>query len=404
MVNANHCDNTDVVPHRERLGQGHAHGTLKIAYVAAGMNLALGVGKKVLAQLDAWQQAGHDARLFVQSSRPPAADGGLPHAREDVEVLVAEVAGGRSSLVDLMRRRRMLESLATSVRRWRPDLIYLRFTTYYPAIERLVREIPTVIEVNTDDVREYRETVASYRYLYHRWRRGRLFGPARGLACVTSELARSANFVGFRKPIFVSGNGIDLRRYTPLAPPPAHARPRLAFIGSPGAPWHGIDKILALASRCPDWDFDVIGLDGATSDGAAPNVAFHGPLERAAYEPVLARADVGIGSLALHRKGMDEASPLKVREYLAFGLPVIIGYRDTDFPDGAEFVLELPNAPDNVSRGVERIRAFVERSRGRRVPREAVAHLDVRVKEARRLDFFCRVLGDRRFEPDGRGR
>lgn len=40
---------------------------------------------------------------------------------------------------------------------------------------------------------------------------------------------------------------------------------------------------------------------------------------------------VCIGTLALHRKNMTEASPLKTREYLAHGFPVIIGYKDTAF-------------------------------------------------------------------------
>ncbi len=39
---------------------------------------------------------------------------------------------------------------------------------------------------------------------------------------------------------------------------------------------------------------------------------------------------------------------LKVREYLAAGLPVVIGYQDTDFLDGAPFILQVPNEPDGI--------------------------------------------------------
>jgi len=43
------------------------------------------------------------------------------------------------------------------------------------------------------------------------------------------------------------------------------------------------------------------------------------------------RADVAIGALATYRKGMKETSTLKVREYLAYGLPVILDHHDPDF-------------------------------------------------------------------------
>lgn len=39
---------------------------------------------------------------------------------------------------------------------------------------------------------------------------------------------------------------------------------------------------------------------------------------------------VGVGTLCAFRKGLSEASPLKTREYLARGFPVLIGYNDTD--------------------------------------------------------------------------
>jgi hypothetical protein len=121
-------------------------------------------------------------------------------------------------------------------------------------------------------------------------------------------------------------------------------------------------------------------------------MVFHGLLEAADYSRHLARANIGVGSLALHRKRLNEASPLKVREYLATGLPVINGYTDTDYPDGADFLLTLPNTEDNVEAGLGAIRDFVAKWSTLRVPREAVGHLDYAAKEATRLDFFRTLL------------
>jgi glycosyltransferase involved in cell wall biosynthesis len=163
----------------------------------------------------------------------------------------------------------------------------------------------------------------------------------------------------------------------------------LVFLGQPGYIWHGTDKLIYLAFAFPDWRFDLVGLKPEEIVGKIPdNLVFHGMLERSEYEQILRQANCSIGTLALNRNNMEEASPLKTREYLAYGLPVIIGYSDTDFPQGADFLLQLPNTEDNVKENIEGIRKFVLAWKDKRVPREAVRHLDWSYKEARRLDFF----------------
>jgi hypothetical protein len=55
-------------------------------------------------------------------------------------------------------------------------------------------------------------------------------------------------------------------------------------------------------------------------------------------------------------------------------------------------MLRLPNEESNVREGVEEIRAFVARVRGRRVSREDVfERVSVQAKEPRRLAFFERL-------------
>jgi hypothetical protein len=105
-------------------------------------------------------------------------------------------------------------------------------------------------------------------------------------------------------------------------------------------------------------------------------------------------AIAALGSLALYKNGMHEACPLKVREYLALGLPVIGACADTDIPDDAHYYLRLPNDAAPLAPHRDAIAAFIEHWRGRRVAREAVAHLDTSVKEAARLAFMARVAED----------
>jgi hypothetical protein len=125
------------------------------------------------------------------------------------------------------------------------------------------------------------------------------------------------------------------------------------------------------------------------------NVSFVGLKSRAEYEPLMREATVALGTLGLYRKQMHEACPLKVREYLALGLPVIAAYRDTDIPVDADYFLSLPNDNSPLSLQRERIVAFIDRWRTRRVSRAAIAHLDVAVKEKERLAFMVRIASTR---------
>lgn len=58
--------------------------------------------------------------------------------------------------------------------------------------------------------------------------------------------------------------------------------------------------------------------------------------------------NIGIGALAVHRKGLTETTTIKTREYMARGLPFIYGHKDPDLSDRSELrdiCLEL-NASD----------------------------------------------------------
>jgi hypothetical protein len=92
---------------------------------------------------------------------------------------------------------------------------------------------------------------------------------------------------------------------------------------------------------------------------------------------------------------MEEASPLKVREALAYGLPVILAYQDTDFLDArVDFLLQIPNTEENVYENATAIRAFAYAMQGHRVDRDFIQpRIDQSIKEKARLDFFFKLTG-----------
>jgi glycosyltransferase involved in cell wall biosynthesis len=193
------------------------------------------------------------------------------------------------------------------------------------------------------------------------------------------------------KPIKVIANGIPLENFAPR-PISQERDPVLVMMATGQYRWHGLDKLVILARKFPKWTIHILG-DALVSSELAGcgNVRVHGLLKRSEFEPILARAHVGLGPMALHRKEMEEACPLKVREYLSYGLPVIGGYVDSDFPKGAEFFLQIPNREDNVERSLDAIEKFVAHWMHRRVAPSEIAHLDFRSKERERLAFLEQI-------------
>jgi len=341
-----------------------------------------GIYRKVREHVTEWTRLGHEVGLFVATDRAGSKDwAGIPESKR-VELLPSR------AILSIVSR----ERLASGLRRWRPDVVYARHGLVYPGFVRIARAFPTVIEINADDLPEFKLT-SSWRYAYGRASRSLLLRSAAGFVFVTRELERSPSFASFGKPWVAIGNGIDLSAYPPV-PAPSNERPHLLFVGHPRSPWHGLEHAAELAAAFPAWRIDIVGPTRDELTDAPANMTFHGRQRSEDYLSLIEQADVAIGSLALYRNHMSEASPLKVREYLARGVPTLVGYEDTDFPDPAPFLLCIPNRPDGVMSSLQEIAAFVERSRGVRVPRSAIQHLDISAKEALRLAFL-EAIGER---------
>jgi hypothetical protein len=351
---------------------------VRIAYVCYWDAFVLdGVARKLRTQVDTWRQLGHDVDLFCLTPDGP----GEPATR------------GRLFRYRSIRQRiRQTGLLAREVSAWQPDIIYLRADLFAPSVWRLVKRFPTVVEVNGDDRAEARHRRLRMRVL-NRFNRTALYAGARGIVAVSATVA--ANYTDFGKPMAVVANSIDASFAPAVPPPPAGGGLHAVFVSSPNTPWAGVDKVLELARRFADVQFDIVGWSAEdVGEPLPPNARAHGFLSRAEYEPLLAGADVAIGTLALYRAGEQQASPLKVREYLLSGLPVVIGYDDADLLELEPWwLLRIPNTEDSIEIAGDDVRAFIERVSGRRVPREEVEPLiGPATKEARRLAFFAKVI------------
>lgn len=73
--------------------------------------------------------------------------------------------------------------------------------------------------------------------------------------------------------------------------------------------------------------------------------------------PVFEQSDMGIGSLARHRSGIDKIKTLKNREYAARGIPFVYSETDDDF-EHQPYILKA--APDDSPLDIEKVIRFYQ--------------------------------------------
>lgn len=365
---------------------------MKIAYITEWNPYEpSGVLQKMQAQVASWKRAGESVRVFfvVPTRNTPFAF----DPKDDIEIIgrISQKTLDRFKFARLGYVNKIISAnaLRRGVADFQPDIIYFRHQgPWYPGIGRTLRLAPTVVELNGNSAGAViwgRANAAFSALTDSLWKR-----------LVTAYVAVSPDiadeYSGAGKPIGIIPNSLPLIP-SPL-PPTNNNTPAFVFVGSAladGGAWHGVEKIIDLAAKLPDSQFEIVGLtrDDLTAQAVPDNVRLHGPKYGGDLEAVYRSCDIGLGTLALHRRGMETTSALKPLEYLAFGLPVILGYRETE-PElnSAEYTLLIGNHEENVLNSIDDIAAFAEKWRGKRVTAD-LEYLSSAVVERRRLDFLA---------------
>lgn len=86
-------------------------------------------------------------------------------------------------------------------------------------------------------------------------------------------------------------------------------------------------------------------------------VIFYGEKRGSELDELYRKADVGLAAFGVYKDGFSKLSTLKAREYLAKGLPVILGAEDNLFDD-SEYGLTFPNDSSTVD--INRIVTFTD--------------------------------------------
>lgn len=338
-----------------------------------------GVIKKVLNQVRTWKSIGHDVKLFV-----------LSNCKDTIKIEVESVYVYHKSFWNKL----YFPSLYQDIENESPDLIYFRYSAYKPYLNKILNNYKTVMELNSNIIDEKKlqrfYSVKDFMtYYYILVTNKYLENISSGIVSVTHEIAKTISKK--QKNVIVIPNSIELNVFQAKKKPHSNRDiVHLVFIGTANQEWHGIDKILTLAKKTVDTlHFHIIGINDP-KDAVHNNITYHGYLKKEEYEKVIINSDIGIGTLALHRKNMDEACPLKVREYLAYGLPVIMGYEDTAFMNYSfNKILKLNNNQGNINQSIQKIIEFSKSNKDILVTQEEVEDkISSKELEKKRIKFM----------------
>jgi glycosyltransferase involved in cell wall biosynthesis len=356
---------------------------MKIAYlIDYDLNGNNGVIQKILQQSQKWVEAGHT--VYYVSTKTLTIYDNNKNIITKLKPLNFPL-GRLGTALKLFYNSFFINKLLQNID---VDIIYMRYRLYMPFFTKIVKENKVVMEINSDDTAEY-ALHSKLTHFYNKYSRDFLLRHIDGFVSVSKEL--KDRFRHLNKSIEVIANGIDISKYGISTD--QHEKPILVFIGTPNQPWHGLDKIVQMAENLKDYQFYVIGTKGDDTS----NIKYFGYLSQEEATDMIKRSDLGIGTLSLYKTGLNEASPLKTRQYLACGLPIIYAYEDTDLCENIDFALRLKNEEENIDYNA--IRSFVgtvfNNQKIKMQAREfAEEVLDYTKKEEKRLQFFRKVLDE----------
>ncbi len=309
----------------------------------------------------------------------------------------------------LFRIRPVYTNAYRAISSYDPDIIIWRFTvTSVPGVFNPKKVKPGVLFVSEHQSKELEELRMSCigpiisPLIKHNSLK--VLGQVDAIIGVTQEITRYEAALTQRNiPGFTFTNGIHVDQY-PLKSyrKPSESILRLLYVGSNTARWHGLDRLLRGMSSYRgkvQLELHVAGTMSASirtlihSLGIEHHVVDHGYVAGKDLDMLFDLCDLAVGTMGMHRKNMSHGSTLKVREYMARGIPFIISYTDDDISLDSPFVLMAP--PDDTPIDMGHLITFITRVHekyGTQVISEmrsyAYTHMDYRTKMTTFIKFM----------------
>ena len=284
------------------------------------------------------------------------------------------------------------------------DVVWLRYPFASPSLFQLTQKwgAQMVLEHNTNEITEalflqrnaWKSNSISFKkilsrswwiYTWNTWVANRTDETRWAKAClqnvkggisVTFELEKKLHSIYSQYSTFVLPNCVPLSSLVDVKNPVVDEvnLKMIMLIGSYDY-WQGIERIIKSIESYKG-DSKVIQLDiyGTLPDSLVKKlqkvssqsfqICLLPAIQSSDLGDTLNRYHLGIGTLSLHRKKMQEACPLKVRDYWRVGLPSLLGYTDTGIlqnPALADWNLIIANDDSEIP--WEKVVQFSERQK-----------------------------------------
>jgi len=358
-----------------------------------------GVIKKILGQAEAMKETFPGFRCFVIGNHDGALLDSLNIKNSCLEFIMVPVSNSKSSLSQMVElRRKSVRAAEKIVAENAPAFLYMRYPLGCPWMLAFFKKCwgKNIKIITEHQSFEIKELIILKKY--HLACSEVLFGKkclkqASAVVGVTEEIT---NYQLRRVPSIRSiciPNGIDTSKYQPRNPslPDIRERLDLLFVGALSK-WHGIDRLINGISLFRNAKLHLVGEGSATvylkklvsEKGLERQVIFHGFKTGEALDRIFDACHIAVGSLGIHRKGLNETSELKAREYCARGIPFFSSAFDKDFPQDCPYRLKVP--ADERPLDLEPLFEFAER-----VMRDEEHPSLMREYAQRRLDWSVKM-------------
>lgn len=235
-----------------------------------------------------------------------------------------------------------------------PEIIIKRYGYEDIHTLKLVQKFKNkfVLEVNTDQLEQIRSVWnyksiwssplwQSYMFYSERIYSSKILKKTRGVVCVTRELegrVRTKLGMNYNGKVITISNGVETQDYEAQFPKISSTWNFIMIMGV-NSEWNGLDIIAGKIDENPNLNLKLHVVGNVDQITKNEKIVYHGRKSKVQIDELIKSENIhaGVGTLALERKGISEASPLKVREYLSRGLPVLYNYNDTDIDSDEDF-------------------------------------------------------------------
>ena len=309
----------------------------------------VGVYKKCIAQVDAFRNIGVQVDLILLSDKGILLNNQLIHSFSK-----PILSNARSKYWLFFFN--LLPIIAKQINFKAYDFIYFRYALSHPSLIRFLQAakkqhpaLKVITEIPTYPYeKEKRSLIDRLSLLMDQYYRKKL-----------APLIDRITHYGLEKEIFgiptiPISNGIAVQKINRSTSQPKTKTIRLIAVAN-WSYWHGLDRLIKglknyyeQKNQAYDVTLKIIGHGKAILDykelvikyGLDKIVLFFPPMTNKKLDIHFDKADMGIGTLGIHRKDIRIDSSLKHREYCARGLPFLLAGDDLDFSESLPFVLK----------------------------------------------------------------